>query len=170
MNTTVVPSTTFKKYLLLRKQLLQELGVSNSNRDPLSELSEVIACSKLNAKKASSRVQKDYDLIGPNGERIEVRYVANLKENGRIVWKNWHNVKFDRDKRDKYALVVFLNLYPEAMFVFSKDQIEEVCKKLKKRHKNQEYMLEFTVTNYFELRARKEEFKNLGVQVFENLL
>jgi hypothetical protein len=112
--TANVPSEAFSKYRKARKMLLKEMGVSSSNRDPLSELSEIIASVKLNAKRVNNRVNKDYDLIGPDGERIEVKYVANPVENGRIVWKNWHEVKFDREERDKYALVVYLDLNPTA--------------------------------------------------------
>lgn len=165
-----VPSEAFRKYRLARKLLLEELDRSDSNRDPLSELSEIIASAKLGAKRVDNRVQKGYDLIGPDGEHIEVKYVANPIENGRIVWKNWHEVRFDKEERDKYALVVYVDLNPTAMFVFSKGQIQEVCKRLGKRHRNQEWMLEFVQSDYKKLLEHKEQFRELGVQVFEHLV
>jgi hypothetical protein len=79
-------------------------------------------------------------------------------------------VKFDKKERDRYALVVFLDLYPKAMFVFSKGLIKEVCKRLGKRHQNQEFMLQFTVSDYRRLMANRKKFEDLGVQVFEDLI
>jgi len=165
-----IPFEAFNKYRTARKMLLKEMGVSSSNRDPLSELSEVIASVKLNAKRVNNRVNKDYDLIGPDGERIEVKYVANPVENDKIVWKNWHEVKFDREERDKYALVVYLDLNPTAMFVFSKGKMQELCNRLGKRHKHQQWMLQFTVSDYKRLLEGREKFIDIGLQVFDNLV
>lgn len=151
----------FKKYRKVRKALLKTLGCVDSNRDPLAEFSEKLAAHLLNASRAKSRVQKGFDLIGPNGEKIEVKYLTN--PSGR--WINWHVVNFN-ELRDKYALVYFEDLFPKAMFVFRKQGLKNLCKALGKRHANTESTLQFTKTNYDDIISNPEKFKKLGVNLF----
>jgi hypothetical protein len=135
-------------------------------RDPLAEFSEKLAESLLDAKRVERRKQKGYDLTRPSGEEIEVKYVAQLaKEDGGINWKNWHTIKFN-EYRDKYALVVFVDLLPVHMFVFGKHKLQDLCLELGKRHPQQDRTLQFTKTNYYAIINNQDKFKNLGVDVF----
>jgi len=151
----------FKKYRKARKALLEVLGCVDSNRDPLAEFSEKLAAHLLNASMAKSRVQKGFDLIGPNGQRIEVKYLTN--PSGR--WINWHVVSFN-ELRDRYALVYFQDLSPKEMFVFRKQGLRNVCRELGKRHGNTDSTLQFTKTNYEDITNNPEKFKKLGVELF----
>ena len=156
----------FKNYRETRRNLLEKLDRPDSNRDPLAEFSEKLAETILKAKRAGRREQKGFDLEGPSGEKIEVKYVAQVtNKDGTINWKNWHTVKFN-EYRDKYALVVFVDLLPRHMFVFSKHKIGDLCQALGKKHPQQDTTLQFTKTSYHTIVENQEKFKNLGVVVY----
>jgi hypothetical protein len=154
------------KYREVRLDLLRKLGRADSNRDPLAEFSERLAEVMLGAKRADRREQEGYDLESPDGQKIEVKYVTQVtKKDGSINWKNWHVVQFN-DCRDKYALFVFVDLQPRDLFVFSKSGLSAVCKRLMKRHSNQDSTLQFTKTDYQEIKRKPAEFRELGVEWF----
>jgi len=152
----------FKRYRKARKTLLKALECIDSNRDPLAEFSEILVSHLLDALKAKSRVQKGFDLVGPNREKIEVKYLTNPSER----WINWHVVSFN-EFRDKYALVYFEDLVPKAVFVFKKQGLKSLCKALGKRHANTESTLQFTKTNYYDIISNPEKFRKLGVELFK---
>ena len=136
----------YEDYRLKRLDLLKEIGIPNSCRDPLSEFSEKIVAILLNARPAESRVQKGYDLLNSDEERIEVKYLSNPKDN----WINGHIITFN-EFRDKYALVYYEGLSPKGVFVFQKQGLDKVCKALGKRHGKTETELQFTKNNYRDL-------------------
>lgn len=151
----------FEDYRSKRLDLLARIGVPSSCRDPLSEFSEVLVATLLDAKSAESRVQKGYDLITSDGKHVEVKYLSNPKDR----WINWHTITFN-EMRDEYALVYYEELSPRAVFVFSKQGLDKVCKVLGKRHGKTDMELQFTKTNYRDLVRNPDKFKKLGVQVF----
>lgn len=154
-------NTLFKNYIVARKQLLKAIGCTNSNRDPLSELSEHIAKRLLGGELAASRVQKDFDLIRKNGKKVQVKYLANSLSK----WINEHKIEFKKGM-DEYALIIFENLYPKTLICFKKEFLSEVCKKLRKSHSNQSTTLQFTQKNYNIILSDKGTFESVGMEVF----
>jgi hypothetical protein len=65
----------FRAYASARISFVGHLKRDRSCRDPLAEYSEVLVGLLLEAKHADSRVQQYYDLIRPNGRRVQVKYV-----------------------------------------------------------------------------------------------
>jgi len=151
----------FEEYRSKRLHLLSMIGIPDSCRDPLSEFSEVLVARLLNAKPAKSRVQKGYDLITPQGEKVEVKYLSNPKDR----WINWHIVTFN-EMRDKYALVYYEDLKPKAVFIFPRNNLDKICKALGKRHGKTDTELQFTKTNYLDLTTNPNRFRRLGVDIY----
>ena len=147
------------EYRKKRFEFLNTIGIPESNKDPLSEFSEVLIANLLGGKKAKSRVQKGYDIIA-DGKKIQVKYLSNPPNN----WINWHIIKFTEDM-DKYALVYFENLIPQAIFIFKKQNLSRICRLLGKRHKNQDQELQFTKSNYFELLNEPEIYEKEGIDI-----
>ena len=139
---------------------LQALGCDTSNRDPFAEFSEHLVAGLLDAELAASRVQKGYDVTTPDGDRVQVRYLAN--PGGR--WVSEHLVDFRADC-DRYALVVFEAFDPRSVVVFNHSTLPDVCAALGERHPNQDVVLQLTQRNYRQLLADHREFARLGVVV-----
>ena len=150
----------FEKYRLARLTLLNELNCACSNRDPLAEFSERLVAELVNGHLTESRVQPDYDIIGPSGEKIQVKYLANPGNK----WINEHEIKFSPNM-DSYVLVFFENLQLLAILMFSSTGIEAVCRTLKKRHGNQHNSLQLTQRNFRQLLGDTENFQKHGVRV-----
>lgn len=151
---------SFAAYRSARLELLGRIGCA-SNRDPLAEFSEWLVGEIVGGKLAGSRVQKGYDVIGPDGERIQVKYLANPE--GR--WDNGHCVQFTEDM-DYYAVVFFEHLRVTTVLIFRRESLFEVCQELKKRHPNQETILQITPANFRRLLSESEQFSRFGVRVF----
>lgn len=151
----------FKRYSAARAELLAELGVGGSNRDPLAEFGERFVAEILGGTLAESRVQKGYDLVDRKGRYVQVRYLANPADR----WVNEHLVTFT-DGLDAYALVLFENLEPVGLVVFPLGAMTGVGRALGKRHSNQASTLQLTRANWRALIDRRAEFATLGVELF----
>lgn len=112
---------------------------------------------------ANNRVQKGFDLTTADGNRVQVRYLANPS----TTWVNEHLVDFRNDSCDRYALVVYEDLEPQSVLVFSKERLAEVARALGKRHEHADVMLALTRRNYLQLRAERDRFSILGVEVID---
>lgn len=143
-----------------RRRFLAVLGCDNSNRDPLAEFAERIAAAVLGGELARSRVQKGYDLITLNGQKVQVRYLANPAG----TWVNEHVVDF-RHGVDLYALLVVEALDAKCLLVFARDNLANVCSLLGKRHPNQHETLQFTRANYQSIIAAPTTFAVHGVTI-----
>jgi hypothetical protein len=151
----------FQIYSKARSQFLELLNLSKSCRDPLAEFSEILVGKILNAALADSRVQKGYDLIRPNQRLVQVKYLLNPSR----VWINEHAIKFP-PMVDEYALVIFIALQLEAVLVFQRETLSQVCSLLAKAHPNQDTTLQFTKRNYETILSEKSKFKQLGLEVY----
>ncbi len=147
-------------YRAARQVFLGALGIAASNRDPLAEFAELIACAELGGTMATSRVQKGWDLVDPDGNTVQVRYVANPAG----TWVNEPLIDFSGGC-DRFALVVYEALDVRALLVFSAPRIAEVCARLGKRHRDTDTRLGLTQRNYLEILANQQEFGALGVDV-----
>ena len=151
----------FQIYSKARGQFLEQLNLSKSCRDPLAEFSEILVGKILNATLADSRVQKGYDLIRPNQRLVQVKYLLNPSR----VWINEHPIIFPSTV-DEYALVIFVALQLEAVLVFQRETLSQVCSLLAKAHPNQDTTLQFTRRNYETILSEKSKFEKLGLEVY----
>jgi hypothetical protein len=97
----------FERYARGRADLLQAIGVTGSNRDPLAEFSERLVAALLDGELASNRVQRGWDVMA-GGRRVQVKYLANASDE---VWVNEHHIQVTADM-DDYAIVFFEALLP----------------------------------------------------------
>lgn len=148
-----------RTYRAARQEFLSILGWKDSNRDPLAEFAERLAHAVLGGTLATSRVQKGYDLVTENGEKVQIKYLANPDG----IWVNGHHVDF-RGGCDRYALLVIEALDAKALIVFSKIGLSELGAALGKRHPDQDSTLQFTQANYHQIAASPERFKPYGVE------
>jgi len=155
----------YRAYAQSRKEFLAKLGLGTSCRDPLAEFSEILVAALLEAKIASSRVQKGFDLVRQNGRRVQVRYLCNPSRR----WINEHYIYFAHGV-DDYALVIIEDLDIASVLLFPKKTIGQVAPLLEKRHPKQDVSIHFTQRNYQTILAQQSEFALLGVELyrFEN--
>lgn len=153
--------SSWKEYRAKRLHFLETIGIPDSNKDPMSEFSEVLVANLVGGELAENRTQKGYDLIADN-KRIQVKYLSNPENK----WINWHTVKFNEDM-DLYALVYIEQLEPKYVFIFQKRDLTRLCDLLGKRHKNIDKELQFTKTNYEELIRNPEKYRDEGVEVIK---
>jgi len=151
-------------YRSARRALLEAIGCASSNRDPLAELSERLVAALLGAELAQSRVQRGYDMTTGDGNRVQVRYLANPP----VQWVNEHVVDF-RGDCDRYALVVFVAFEIVAVLIFRKETIGRVCAALGKRHRDQDQTLQFGKRNLGQLLAMPDRGASLGVDIWTPL-
>lgn len=152
---------SFTEYRDCRLRLVRSLDIGISHRDPLSEFAEVLVAKMVGGDLARNRVQKGWDILTDTKERVQVKYLANPS---RGSWMNWHTIVKD-DGWDWYALVVYLDLLPRAVYFFPNDDFTEVCKALGKRHGDQDCTLQFTKTNHQAISADPEKYEKLGMKV-----
>lgn len=152
--------TALDTYRLARQQMMTSLGLPRSNRDPLAEWSEQFVCTLLGGALAASRVQAAYDLTAPNGERVQVRYLANPADG----WVNEHRVQSVAGVNG-YALVLFEAFQPSGVLLFPA-HLSAVCAVLSKRHPAQDVSLQFTRANWQAICAEPSRFAALGVRVW----
>jgi hypothetical protein len=143
-----------------RAAFLNALGCADSNRDPFAEFSERLVAALYDGVLATSRVQKDFDLVTPDGLKVQVRYLANPADR----WVNEHRIYFDDDV-DRYSLVVFEGLDFKAVLTFSQATLGAVCAALGKRHPDPERQLQLTRRNYWQLLEERDRFADLRVDV-----
>jgi hypothetical protein len=148
----------FSAYREARVAFLAHLRVS-SNRDPVAEFSEALVAQVIGGRLAESRVQRGYDVLSTAGVRVQVKYLTNPGDR----WVNEHHFSVP-DEADRYAIVFFEALAPVAVIVFPRD-LGPVCSRLRKRHPNQESVLQFTRTNFWQVLDEAEAFRELGVDV-----
>jgi hypothetical protein len=151
----------FRDYSKARVKFLQALERATSCRDPLAELSEWLVNRLLSGTVALSRVQKGYDVLCPNGRRVQVKYPANPGQK----WVNEHHVRFDGGA-DDYALVVFEGMALDAVVLFARETIGDVCGRLGKRHPGQDRGLQMTRLNYLAILNNALGFAQMGVSVY----
>lgn len=150
----------YERYIEARNALLRELNLQ-SNRDPLSEFSEWLVAALVKGTLAGSRVQKGWDVRTPDGNRVQVKYLANPSDH----WVNEHEIKFT-DDMDNYAIVFFEALLPQAVIIFPAYDLMKVGHALGKRHPNLDKSLQFTRANYRQILSNPSLFTALGVRQF----
>lgn len=77
----------FERYSRGRAELLEAIGVSVSNRDPLAEFSEMVIAALLDGEPAKNRVQRGWDVVAAR-RRVQVKYLANPADQ----WVNEHHL------------------------------------------------------------------------------
>lgn len=145
-----------------RLSLLHGLGIPQSYRDPLAEFAEVLVARLVGGTLAENRVQKGWDVREPNGSTIQVKYLANTSMGG---WVNWHTVE-PTEHHDWWALVIYLDLMPNAVYLFPSGDLTSICAALGKRHGNQHTTLQFTKTNHEAISADPARFEAIGMRVY----
>jgi hypothetical protein len=154
--------SAYRRYVDARNALLNELHLKRqSNRDPLSEFSEWLVAALVGGTCADNPVQKDWDVSGPDGEKIQVKYLANPADR----WVNEHCVQVN-DFMDSYAIVIFEALLPQAVIIFSARTLAAIGLKLAKRHGNLDTTLQFTRANYLQICNDPTTFMALGVRLY----
>jgi hypothetical protein len=152
----------YQRYIEARNALLEELRLKRqSNRDPLAEFSEWLVAALVEGTRADNPVQKGWDVRGPDGERIQVKYLANPA--GR--WINEHLVHVS-GQMDSYAVVIFEALLPQAVIVFPAHNLAALGTALGKRHGDLDTTLQFTRANYRQILKNAAWFKTLGVRLY----
>jgi len=149
------------RYRTARREFLVALGIPASNRDPLAEFSERLVAELVGGRLADSRVAKGFDVVDPDGRKIQVRYLANPEG----AWVNEHLITFD-DDLDFYALAIIEALEPTAVICFARDTLAQVCAHLGKRHPQQERTLQLTRVNAKACLSDRARFAPLGVRVW----
>lgn len=88
MNSSMINDhlAAWAEYRQARYRLLDHLSTAQSNRDPMSEFAEILVRDLVGGQLAPSRTEKGWDVETPEGEKIQVRYLANRSGN----WANWH--------------------------------------------------------------------------------
>lgn len=150
------------KYQQARSELLDYLFVRQSNRDPMAEFAEILVRDLVGGRLAPSRTEKGWDVQTEQGEKIQVRYLANRSD----TWGNWHWVS-SSELWDWYALVIFVDLQPLAVHMFPSADLSLICANLKKRHADQDRLLSYTYGNFVAIRKEPARFEELGVRVFD---
>lgn len=150
------------EYSLARRRFLEAIRCRRGSiREPLAEFAELLVAALTDEQLADNPVQKGWDLKAPDGTTTQVRYVANP----RGKWVNGHQVTFIGSV-DRYTLVMYEDLEPTGVLIFGRSSLAEVCRRLGKRHPNQETTLQITSENIRQIRTRSAEFAALGVQCF----
>lgn len=150
----------YQRYVDARNALLVELSLQ-SNRDPLAEFSEWLVAAVVNGTLASNRNQKGWDVLAPDNQRIQVKYLANSANSS----VNWHEIQIS-ELMDIYAIVYFESLLPKSIIFFPTHNLAEIGKALGKRHGNLDTKLQFTRTNHRYILDHPETLKALGVRLF----
>ncbi|MFB7293635.1 hypothetical protein [Actinacidiphila glaucinigra] len=147
-------------YRAARRTLLAMLGVEQSNRDPLSEFAERFVAALWGGQLAASRTQPHYDIETPNGEKIQVKYLANAS----VPWVNEHLVH-RLPGVDWYVLVLFEAFEVVGAVGFPPD-LTAICAALGKQHPHQERRLQFTRRNWLAIRDHAEAYRALGMRIW----
>lgn len=146
-------------YRSARKQLLDVLGLPDSCRDPLAEFAERFVAALTGGALATSRVQAKWDILQPNGNLLQVRYLANPADR----WVNEHLVQTIPGV-DRYALVLFEDMHPTGVLTFPPD-LAPICSALGKRHPRQGKTLQFTRRNWLQMRDHADVFTRIGMRI-----
>ena len=152
--------TAYEAYHKARQLFLTSIGCAISNRDPIAEFSEHLVAVLVNGELAKNRVQKDYDVISPVGEFIQVKYLTNPK--GMNV--NGLEIRFLGNVQ-KFAVVYFEDLHLHSVLQFDRNSLDLVYDRLGKRHKGRGDLLLLLNSNVGTMLFHVDEFKKLGVDV-----
>lgn len=151
-----------RRYVEARNALLDELQLKRkSDRDPLAEFSEWLVAALVGGTLADSPVQPGWDVLGPERERIQDKYLANPAD----AWVNEHPVHVT-ELMDSYAIVIFEALLPRAVIIFPARNLAAVGTAMGKRHGNLHSTLQFTRANYRHILNNTAAFKELGVRLY----
>ena len=153
---------SWSAYRNARVSLLGTMNLSQSCRDPLSEFAEQLVAHLVGGTLAGNRVQKGWDVREKNGDTIQVKYLANASSGG---WVNWHTVE-PTEHQDGWALVIYIDLSPVAVYIFPSGDLSLICEALGKRHGNQAATLQFTKTNHEAISGDAQKYEALGMRVF----
>ncbi|GEM_PF-592014 len=148
------------EYRLARRRLLEVLALPSSNRDPVPEVAEHLVAAILGGAVASSRVQRGWDVMTPEGT-VQVRTLSNTTPDH---WINEHVVR-SVDGVDRYALVILEGLEVSAVVVLPAD-LSRVGALLHKRHGDQATTLQLTRQDYVRLRADPSGAEAAGVLIW----
>ncbi len=147
-------------YQQARLSFLDSIGCAKSNRDPIAEFSERLVAALTLGELAKNRVQKDYDVILPTGEFVQVKYLTNPK--GMDV--NGLEIRFPNDVQ-KFAVVYFEDLNLHGVLLIDRCGLEPIYDRLRKRHKGRGELLLLLSANVETILSHKDEFRKLGVEV-----
>jgi hypothetical protein len=147
-------------YRQARHALLDALSLPASNRDPLAELSEHLVKALLGGELAVSRVQANWDLTLPDGDTVQVKYLANPAGK----WVNEHAVRPPAGVQH-YALVLFEAFAAVGVLVVPTANLPMIHAALGKRHPRLEE-LQLTQRNWQAICADPERFRALGMTVW----
>jgi hypothetical protein len=157
------------KYVHSRHELLAAIKAGESNRDPLTELAEVIVKQRLNADKAQNRNQKGWDLKLSGGSTVEVKSVSNRS----CQFKNGVAITFPPMSSDKHhdqvAVVTIVDFQPQMILVFTENSAEQcfLDKSLNERKidaaKHEKFVL--TEGNLRDIWNEKLDFSQYSVKV-----
>jgi hypothetical protein len=150
-------------YRAAREQLLDVLGSSRSNRDPLAEFAERFVAALMEGRLAASPVQAGWDLQLSDGSKVQVKYLANsATEAG--AWVNEHLVRC-APRVEWYALVIIEGFQVSGVLAFPA-ALGLVCRALSKRHPRQDTELQFGRRNWLAIRHDPDRFRSLGMLVW----
>lgn len=155
--------TALGVYREARLNLLRTLGLSASNRDPLSEFAEQFVAALTDGTMAPSRVQTGWDVQLPDGAKVQVKYLANTSGER---WVNEHTVRRIADV-DWYALVVIEDFGVSGVAMFPCSGLPAVARALDKHHRDTENTLPLTRANWLAIRNDPDRYKPLGVRVLQ---
>lgn len=103
---------TLKDFLISWSKL-KELGVLNTKKDFTSQIGEFLVANIYNAKLAKSTIQKDWDMIFPDGSKVQVKSHAKASTNS----NKWTEVQYDSNAEiDIFVIVVFTEDYKISRF------------------------------------------------------
>ncbi|WOX19906.1 hypothetical protein [Streptomyces solicathayae] len=147
-------------YRTARRELLETIGLGQSNRDPLAEVAEHLVLALWGGRLAESRVQANYDLVATDGTFVQVKYLSNPLD----CWPNEHCVRSIFGV-DWYTLVVYEAFDVRGVLAFPPD-LTEICTALGKRHPGQSTSLQFTRRNWRAIRDDAEGYRQLGMRIW----
>jgi hypothetical protein len=153
--------TALDAYRPARQAFLATLGLPASNRDPFAEFSEQLVHALMGGTLAKSRVQVGHDLVLLDGQKVQVRYLANPGD----AWVNEHLVHLIPGV-PLYALVLFEAFEVTGVLVFPTTDLTEICAALGKRHPRQDETLQFTRRNFSAIRDDPQRFRRLGLRIW----
>lgn len=118
----------FKSYLVARDAFMEAmaaLGLPTKNVDPLSCIAEVIAARELGGVVVPKAANPDYDVILPDGKRVQVKSLRNSSSNPEANGRSWAECTRKGEKpqnpmldAELVTLVVFWNYRPFALLAF----------------------------------------------------
>lgn len=148
-------------YRTARRLLLDAMNLPASNRDPLAEFSEHLVQALLGGALAASRVQAHWDLMLPNGDKVQVKYLANPAGG----WVNEHLVHPHAGVA-YYALVLFEAFTVTGVLVLPTARLSAVHAELGKQHPRGKAELQFTRRNWQTMCDEPDRFRALGVRIW----